>query len=99
MVANATSEVETLATSTALAAQLTRLLRPEGVALAFFVVLPFTLDFLLTFQMSALEPMITAGRPEVYSEAYVPVRHGPHTIGVGGTVDCHRGFGSNAGAR
>jgi sec-independent protein translocase protein TatC len=31
-----------------------------GVALAFYVVLPFTLGFLLTFQSDALEPMITA---------------------------------------
>ena len=31
-----------------------------GVALAFFVVLPFTLEFLLTFQMASLDPMITA---------------------------------------
>lgn len=31
-----------------------------GVALAFFVVLPFTLEFLLTFQMESLDPMITA---------------------------------------
>ena len=31
-----------------------------GVALAFFVVLPFTLGFLLNFQTAALEPMITA---------------------------------------
>jgi sec-independent protein translocase protein TatC len=32
-----------------------------GVALAFYMVLPLTLGFLLTFQTSALEPMITAG--------------------------------------
>ncbi len=31
-----------------------------GVALAFFVVLPFSLDFLLTFQSASLENMITA---------------------------------------
>jgi sec-independent protein translocase protein TatC len=31
-----------------------------GVALAFFVVLPLSLNFLLTFQTGALEPMITA---------------------------------------
>jgi sec-independent protein translocase protein TatC len=31
-----------------------------GVALAFYVVLPFTLGFLLEFQSEALEPMITA---------------------------------------
>jgi sec-independent protein translocase protein TatC len=32
-----------------------------GVALSFYVVLPFTLGFLLTFQTNSLEPMITAG--------------------------------------
>lgn len=37
------------------------LLFAAGVALAFYVVLPFTLGFLLTFQSEALEPMITAG--------------------------------------
>ena len=31
-----------------------------GVSLAYYVVLPFTLGFLLTFQSDALEPMITA---------------------------------------
>ena len=33
-----------------------------GVALAFFVVLPFTLRFLLGFQTQSLDPMITAGQ-------------------------------------
>ena len=33
-----------------------------GVSLAYFVVLPFTLTFLLGFQTQALEPMITAGQ-------------------------------------
>jgi sec-independent protein translocase protein TatC len=36
------------------------LLFAAGVALSFYVVLPFTLGFLLTFQTAALEPMITA---------------------------------------
>jgi sec-independent protein translocase protein TatC len=33
-----------------------------GVSLAYFVVLPFTLNFLLSFQTQALDPMITAGQ-------------------------------------
>jgi sec-independent protein translocase protein TatC len=32
-----------------------------GAALAYFVALPFTLQFMLTFQMESLEPQITAG--------------------------------------
>ncbi len=36
------------------------LLFVSGVALAFYVVLPFTLGFLLNFQSEALQPMITA---------------------------------------
>lgn len=37
------------------------LLFMAGVALAYYMVLPLTLSFLLTFQTNALEPMITAG--------------------------------------
>lgn len=37
------------------------LLFAAGVALAYYMVLPLTLGFLLTFQTGALEPMITAG--------------------------------------